>query len=128
MKYVRIYNDTAGESHFVDLELALVPSEYAPPAPAFDVSDPFPASRAVLFSVPAGWFGDWHPTPRRQLYFSLSGRLEVEVSDGEVRVFTPGDVALLEDENGPGHTTRAVGDVAASGAFVHLAEETRSAP
>lgn len=122
MKYVRIYNDADGASHFEDLELALAPIEYAPPAAPFDVSDPFPASRAVIFSLPAGWFGEWHPTPRRQLYFALAGQLEVTVSDGEVRVFLPGDIAIVEDEAGKGHATRPVGDGAATGAFVHLTD------
>jgi hypothetical protein len=123
MRYVRIYNDGDGESHFEDLDLALAPVDYAPPATPFDVSDPFPASRAVLFSVPAGWFGDWHPTPRRQLYFALSGQLEIGVTDGEVRVFVPGDVAVVEDEVGRGHTTKPVAGAGATGAFVHLADE-----
>ena len=85
-----------------------------------------PASRAVLFSIPAGWFGDWHPTPHRQLYVNLSGRLEVSVSDGETRVFEPGDIALVEDVLEPGHTTRAIGDEPSTGIFVHLAESERA--
>ena len=123
MRYVRIYNDERGESHFEDLDLALAPAQYAPPAPPFDLSDPMPASNALLFELPPGWFGGWHPTPRRQLYFALAGRLEIEVSDGEVRVLEPGAVVLVEDEVAPGHTTRALGDEPARGAFVHLAPE-----
>jgi len=123
MKYIRIYNDAAGESHFEDLEWALAPVSYAPPAPAFDVSEPFEATRAVVFSLPGGWFGVAHPSPRRQLYIAMSGRLEVQVSDGEARVFLPGDIALVEDTSGRGHTTRALGSEPASGAFVHLADQ-----
>lgn len=122
MKIVRLLSDADGTSHFEDLEVALAPSVYAPPAPPIEVSERIPASRAVLFSMPAGWFGDWHPTPHRQLYISLSGRLEVAVSDGETRVFEPGDIALLEDVLEPGHTTRAIGDEPSTGMFVHLAE------
>ena len=35
----------------------------------------------------AGYSGDWHPAPRRQFDFILSGRIELTASDGEVRSF-----------------------------------------
>jgi hypothetical protein len=123
MKYIRIYSDAAGDSHFEDLEWSLAPVTYAPPAPPLDMSEPFAVTRAVLFSIPGGWFGEAHPAPRRQLYFATSGQLEVQVSDGEVRVFEAGDIGLVEDTQGQGHTTRALGTVAAAGAFVHLADQ-----
>jgi len=123
MKVVRIYDDAAGASHFEDLDIELLPTTYAPPAPPIDVSGSFPAQRAVLFEIPAGWYGDWHPTPRRQLYFNLGGYLEVEVADGEVRRLGPGDIVLVEDLAGTGHVTRVVGDGPSSGVFVHLQEE-----
>jgi hypothetical protein len=123
MKYVRIYHDADEVSHFEDLELSLAPVLYAPPAPEFDMSEPFESTRTVFFSMPGGWFGEPHPAPRRQLYFATTGRLKVQVSDGESRVFVPGDIALVEDTSGPGHSTRALGDEVASGAFVHLADQ-----
>ncbi len=126
MKVIHLYSDADGMSHFAELDVTLTPSDYAPPAPSIDVSERIPASRAVLFSIPAGWFGDWHPTPHRQLYVNLSGRLEVSVSDGETRVFEPGDIALVEDVLEPGHTTRAIGDEPSTGIFVHLAESERA--
>ena len=123
MKYVRIYNDPDGSSHFEDLELPLAPVVYAPPAPAIDLSDPYDVTRTVFFSVPGGWFGEAHPSPRRQLYVATGGGLEVQVSDGETRIFVPGDIGLVEDTEGLGHTSRAVGEEAASGVFVHLADQ-----
>ena len=44
----------------------------------------------------------------------------MEVADGEVRRFGPGDIVLLEDLTGPGHTTRVVGVAPSSGVFVQL--------
>ena len=120
LHYVRIWEDEAGESHFEDAEIELATAAYAPPAPPFDLAEAMAAERAVFFSIPPGWFGDWHPAPRRQLYFNLGGQLEVVVSDGETRVFGPGDIALTEDIHGRGHTTRVVGDAPSIGAFVHL--------
>ena len=35
----------------------------------------------------------------------LAGRVGCQVSDGEIRVMHAGDVALLEDTTGKGHTT-----------------------
>ncbi len=125
MRITRIRNDADGISHFDDVEIALDAVDYAPPAPPLDVSAPFPARRALLFEFPVGWFGDWHPSPHRQLYFNHGGQLEVEVGDGEIRRVGPGDVVLLEDLVGPGHVTRVVGDAPSRGVFVQLADEPR---
>jgi quercetin dioxygenase-like cupin family protein len=122
MKVVHLYSDVDGMSHFADLDVSLAPSAYAPPAPPIEVSERIPATNAVLFSMPAGWFGDWHPSPHRQLYINFSGHLEVSVSDGETRVFGPGDIVLVEDLLPPGHTTRTLGGQPSTGIFVHLAE------
>ena len=123
MRITRIWTDGDGTSHFEDIEIELESTDYAPPAPPLDVSAPIPAERTLLFEFPPGWFGDWHPSPRRQLYFNLGGRLEVEVGDGEIRYFGPGDIALLEDLAGTGHVTRVIGDERATGVFIQLASE-----
>ena len=62
-----------------------------------------------LAQCPAGWFGDWHPTPRRQFIIYLSGEMDYEASDGEVRRLTPGNFVLLEDTCGKGHSSRVIG-------------------
>jgi hypothetical protein len=74
----------------------------------------------VLTTFPAGWVGDWHPAPFRQLYFLLSGAIEVEVSDGEKRRAEAGAIFLVEDLEGRGHITRVEGARDALGAIVHL--------
>jgi quercetin dioxygenase-like cupin family protein len=125
VKVTRIWADEDGVSHFEDVEVELGTTDYAPPAPPFGVSAPFPAERAMLFEFPAGWFGDWHPSPRRQLYFNLGGQLEAEVADGETRRVGPGAIVLLEDLTGTGHVTRVVGDERSTGVFVQLSEEPR---
>lgn len=125
MRITRIWADAEGISHFDDVEIELTANDYAPPAPALDVSAPLPAERALLFEFPVGWFGDWHPSPRRQLYCNLGGELEVEVGDGEIRRVGPGAIVLVEDLSGSGHVTRVVGDEASRGVFIHLGDETR---
>jgi hypothetical protein len=110
LAYARVYSDSAGASHFSDGQINLSLADYAPPAPPISVSDVTPVDRVVFLSSPIGWFGDFHPTPRRQFIFFLSGMLEVEVSDGEKRRFGPGSVLVVEDTVGEGHVSRVVGD------------------
>jgi hypothetical protein len=106
---VWIYSDAAGESHFGLKEVSFQLADYSPPAPPVSVSAAHPAEGVVFISSPAGWHGDWHPVPQRQLMFCLAGRLEVTVSDHETRRFGPGSALLVEDTVGRGHVSRVVG-------------------
>ena len=116
LKYHRIYPDARdkrswyGESHIesVGVEQSLV--DAAPPAPPLYLSVNKPASSYLFYSAEPGWTGDWHLAPARQFMVLLSGALEVETSDGDVRRFGPGDVVLLEDTWGKGHKLRNLGD------------------
>ena len=110
MKYVRMFTDDDGETHFEDAEMQTAPQQFAPPAAPVHVSDPTSAARLLFVRIPRGWFGDWHPTPKRQFNTTVSGELEITMSDGERRTFRAGDVRLMEDTAGRGHQTRVVGD------------------
>jgi hypothetical protein len=121
MKHVRIYTGPSGETHFEDLgEVPFTPASYAPPAPPLDVAPFAPAVQYGFLRLPAGWCGDWHPAPFRQVQILVSGEVEAQVSDGEVRRFGPGVVVLLEDASGKGHVSRAVGREAVVIAVVRL--------
>lgn len=120
MQYSRIYSDNEGESHFEDISIDLTPVDFAPPAPPLNIASPFETERMILCTIPADWFGNWHPTPRRQFYIQLSGELEVEVSDGEIRRFSAGSLVLLEDTTGKGHLTREMGSKGVNAVFVQL--------
>lgn len=109
MVYTRVYTDENGESHFEDVEIKFKSVDFAPPAPPIDISDFGPAENCILMRVPEGLYGDWHPAPYRQLHFYLSGEIEAETSDGEIRRFGPGSIVLVEDITGKGHRSRAVG-------------------
>ena len=122
LSYVRIHCDPDGESHFEDAQLAFKLVDFAPPAPPISVSEPLAADSVAVISSPAGWRGDWHPAPGRQLMFVLAGELEVQVSDGEVRRFAPGDVLLVEDTSGKGHVSEVVGEARAFMVNVPLGE------
>lgn len=120
MKYTRIYADAAGDSHFEDVNVTVAPFEFAPPAPPLNLAAPIESDYMILCEIPPGWAGEWHPTPRRQFCFQLSGSVEVEVSDGEIREFPAGSILLLEDTAGRGHQTRVLGDAGSQTVFVQL--------
>ena len=111
LKYTRLFADSTGASHFEDLEFTFTLIDFAPPAPPISVSEVFDSDKIFVISSPPGWYGDWHPAPQRQFIFVLSGELEVEVSDGEVRRFGPGSVILVEDTFGKGHISRMMSDI-----------------
>jgi hypothetical protein len=123
MQYVRVYADSAGESHFADVEIDLTPVAMTSSAPPLQLSSFMPATECSFMRVPAGWQRTWRPTPRRELFFCLSGEIESEVSDGEVRRFGPGSIMLSDDATGKGHTSRSVGTDAALFGVVQLPEE-----
>jgi mannose-6-phosphate isomerase-like protein (cupin superfamily) len=108
-RYARLFADAAGESHFEDCIAILAPADFAPPAPPLHLSAALAAERVVFLTAPEGWYGEWHPAPRRQVFAFLSGEIEVEASDGERRRFVPGTCLLMEDTAGRGHATRNVG-------------------
>ena len=120
MRYTRIFTGPDGETHFEDVAIELHEAPYAPPAPPFLVSDATPASAVAMTTLPVGWFGDWHPTPRLQWWFQLAGELEVSVTDGETRRFVAGDIVRVEDTTGRGHTTRVVGDEDVVAVYAHI--------
>lgn len=124
LRYVRIYSDANGESHFADEEMSFQLVDFAPPAPPISVSELFnPAGETFIISSPPGWYGDWHPAPRRQLLFALSGKLEVEVSDGETRIIGPGCIVVVEDTTGRGHISHVIGSERCYMAVVPLEDE-----
>ena len=104
MKYLRIYTDQDGETHFEDVDIALIEqrggSEYSALVPATGV---------IFRRSQADQYIDWHPAPRRQFVITLSGEAEVEASDGEVRRIGPGTIMLADDTTGKGHITRGLG-------------------
>ncbi len=121
--FPRIYEDAEGNSHFGEAELDFKLLDYAPPAAPISVSQVLKVKNLTFISSPAGWFGDWHPAPCRQLIFVLVGELETEVSDGEKLLLRPGDFILVEDTNGKGHKSRVVGSMRGLAAAIPLDDE-----
>jgi hypothetical protein len=110
MRYLRLYADNDGETHFEDVEDEMRVEDFAPPAEPFLVSEIRDATRFSFFEFPAGWIGIAHPAPRRQYFAVVQGAIEITASDGETRTAKLGDVVLAEDTNSKGHVTRVIGD------------------
>jgi hypothetical protein len=105
--YTRLYTGDDGESHFEDLEVELVPQDFAPPAAPLNVGAFLPTAGSFWVGAPVGWAGQTpHPAPRRQVFCTVAGEYEVTASDGSVRSFPAGSVLVLEDTWGRGHATR----------------------
>ena len=102
----RLFADETGESHFEDIEFDMNSIQYAPPAPALEISEGLAAKEVFWFRFPSGWEDAAHPSPRRQLFVVLEGEVEGWTSQGDTRVFRPGDRILMEDTSGKGHGAR----------------------
>jgi hypothetical protein len=118
MRYVRIFSDATGASHFQDVE---VQAAALGDADAL-ISERLAVSGLMFRQVGASAVPAWHVAPRRQFVVHVKGEVEVEVSDGEVRRFGPGSVVLVEDTHGAGHITRALGGRARTTLFIALQE------
>jgi hypothetical protein len=118
--YIRLYTDNTGESHFEDVAIDLVSTDYAPPAPPLELSVPTSAEQFGFMKAEAGWSSDWHPSSGRNMFIVLSGEWEVTASDGQTRRFGIGSLLLVEDTSGKGHKSRVVSRTESLAAMVQL--------
>lgn len=81
------------------------------------------ASEYGFERVPPGWVGSWHPAPQRVLAIYLSGELEIEASDGEVRPIGSGTILLAEDTTGKGHRNLVTSPTALEMVFITLPDK-----
>lgn len=120
MKYHHLYTDDAGESHWRDVPVTLTEQTFAPPAQAIFISEGEPAKATLFLRLDPGWNEPVHPTPKRQFFVCLSGRVRVTASDGDAREIGPGDVWRMEDTHGKGHHTEVLGDAPATAVMVQF--------
>jgi hypothetical protein len=110
MNIIRLYTDALGETHFVEMPVDFQITDYAPPAPALFTSTFATAQQTGFMRIEPGWYGDWHPVPRRQIQVFVAGELAAEASDGSKIHACPGTVVLVEDTSGKGHKSWVIGD------------------
>lgn len=120
--YPRLLPTAEGGSRFDEVSVAFEWKNFAPPAQPFGVSPLTEAAQCGFLHVPAGWYGEMHPSPIRMWIFVLGGRMRFEASNGEERELRPGSALLLEDVVGRGHVSRVLGEDAAILAVVRLPE------
>ncbi len=100
-KLTRIYSDPEGETHFEDIEVQLEDG-----GDIGFLSGKIPVKEVVFRKVKPSYDFDFHNAPQRQYIILLDGKIEIETSLGEKRIFNGGDILLAEDTNGKGHKTR----------------------
>ncbi len=114
MTCIRLHADDSGESHFEDIVFDMTSLQYAPPAPALELSEPIRATGFFWLRFPKDWEDAAHPSPRRQLFVVLDGAVEGWTSTGDTRVFKAGDRLLMEDTTGRGHGARPLNGAASA--------------
>ena len=102
MEVTRIYTGDDGQSHFEDLEIPEEETEHG------WFTGLVPSKGVIFRRTPPGGSIDFHTAPRRRFVITLVGAVEIELGDGTVRRFGPGDVLLADDTTGQGHISREV--------------------
>ncbi len=110
LKYIRLFIDAAGLSHFQDCTLPLATRDFAPPTTSLEATDFIPALGFAVVRFAANWSGPWHASPYRQWFFMMSGSITVTAGDGIERTLNSGDAIFLDDQGTKGHLTRVNGD------------------
>jgi quercetin dioxygenase-like cupin family protein len=115
MRIHNLYEDSAGESHFRDIEVA-----WTHDGPGGKMSARFAATGIIFRETAANYDLDWHRAPRRQYIINLDAAVELTASDGESRVIGAGEVILVEDTTGKGHLSKAVSGQVRHSIFIPL--------
>jgi hypothetical protein len=104
MRIHNLYADADGQSHFRDVAI-----EWRSDEPTGGrVSTPLPGG-LIIHEHRTDYRLPQHPAPRRQYVFGHSEDFEVTASDGVGRHSPAGDLVLVEDVVGRGHSTASVG-------------------
>ena len=117
-----LHANESGLSRFDIFEIEREMTQFAPPAQTFPVSMATPALRFVLLQLPAGWSGERHRTPARQILFCLAGSVRVTPGIGDAATFNPGDAWLMEDTTGSGHKTEVISQAPFEAVVIQLPE------
>jgi len=115
MRIHNLYVDSAGETHFRDIEI-----DWVEERPGGKLSRRFPATGIIFRETKGDYDLDWHPAPRRQYIINLDAGVKITASDGESRVIGAGEVILVEDISGKGHLSQAVGGKMRHSIFVPI--------
>ena len=118
LRFTRVVPTESGGSAFKDDEVPLEERWVAQGTPPMLACVLSAAASAVTYLRTSEFDSEPHPAPRCQWVVMLRGAIEVEVTDRSRRQFRAGDLLLLEDVTGQGHTTYTIGDPPFDGLFV----------
>ncbi len=110
----RIFTGPDGLSHSEQVEMKL----------NGNVTEMMKATGVEFSRRAPGPASDWHVGPRRQFVITLSGRGELVLGDGTKVATGPGQINLIEDTTGKGHTTRNIGPEDRIVVTIPLADQT----
>ena len=103
MQY-RVYSGDDGQSHIEPFEMSDADAFHFPMIEQEDVIEGH--GRGIVFRRKP--MPGWHNCPRRQFVLVISGEMELGFGDGSTQRIKPGDLCLMEDHTGQGHTTTVV--------------------
>ncbi len=95
MGVYRLYSGDDGKSHIEELDTDAMK----------EISVEGATMNFVVSQREPGLFSDFHPAPFRRWQVGLVGRTIIGLADGTSHTFEVGDVRLIEDTSGQGHTT-----------------------
>jgi hypothetical protein len=113
----RIFTGPDGHTHAEEINVKLARDDVST-----ELSEMAKATGVRFRRQAPNYFEDWHTAPRRQYVITLSGRGEIELSDGKKISLGPGRILLLEDLTGKGHISRGVGTEERISVIIPLAE------
>ena len=115
MAIIRLYTGKDGQSHFEE-----VPLKFEARNDRSETAELIPGSGIIVRRFEARRTNPWHHAPGHYAVFTLAGAVDIEIGDGTVRRFGPGDILIAEDLTGQGHITREVGPAPRVSIFVPL--------
>lgn len=118
----RVFTGPDGVTHGEEIDLLPAPRKSYDEVARLGSASSRKALKVGFQSQAPGFFADWHATPYPLYTVQLSGHAEYGLGDGRVLKLGPGDVTLLEDTSGMGHTTRVLGDAPRAYLSVQLEE------
>lgn len=105
MTYITLFTAEDDKSYFREDDPGVLTEQ-----PLGYYSKVFPTRGLLFRTFKAGEKYDWHNAPQPQYIIYLEGKVEVEASGGEKRIFSSGDVLFATDLRGKGHITKTLTD------------------
>lgn len=103
MKITTIFTADDKKSYFKEIDRGIESKQ-----PLGDYSKKYSTTGMMFREFRKGANFDWHTAPQPQYIIYLEGKVEVEASGGEKRIFKQGDVLFANDLTGNGHITRTI--------------------